>query len=53
MLSGRQVQTVAVSSGVAEGEKRYFWRAVLTGRDLGDQERTQVQKHSHTNNTDR
>jgi hypothetical protein len=40
-------------SCLAQGEKPDSSQVVLTGRDLGEQECTQVQNHPHTHNTDR
>jgi hypothetical protein len=37
----------------AQGEKPDSSQVVLTGRDLGDREHTQVQIHPHANNTNR
>jgi hypothetical protein len=49
----RPLRTIPVSSGLAQGERHDSFRAVLIGRNLGQQERAQMQNHSHTNNTDR
>jgi hypothetical protein len=40
-------------SCLAQGEKPNSSQVVLIGRDLCDQERTPMQNHPHTNNTDR
>lgn len=40
-------------SRLSQGEKTVSSGAVLTGRDLRDQEGTQVHNHQHTNNADR
>jgi hypothetical protein len=38
---------VCFSNGLAQGEKHGTCLVVLTLRDLGDQERPQLQNHSH------
>jgi hypothetical protein len=46
------VKTILGLGVVAQGEKPDSSQVMLTGRDLDDQERFQVQNHPHTNDTD-